>query len=105
MVLYITDQDFKSQIEKGAAIVDFTASWCGPCKMMAPIFEELAAKYEGKVKMAKMDVDDNPETPGHFGISGVPTIIFFKDGAEVNRLVGFQPKDAFFEKIKETFGV
>ncbi len=105
MAFHFTDQNFKTETAKGASVVDFTASWCGPCKMMAPVFEELATNMEGKVKMGKLDVDESPETPGSFGIQGVPTLIFFQDGKEVTRLVGFQSKDALTEKLSETFGV
>ena len=105
MALQFTDQNFKTEVGRGFAIVDFTATWCGPCKMMAPIFEALAHQFEGKVKMGKLDVDDSSETAGSFGISGVPTLMFFKDGAEVARLVGFQSKDVLVAKIEEIFGV
>lgn len=104
MAFQFTDQNFKTEIAKGSSVVDFTAPWCGPCKMMAPIFEDVAKQYEGKVKMGKLDVDENPETASQFGISGVPTLIFFKDGGEVTRLVGFQSKDALMEKLKEAYG-
>src|SRR3989338_9639656 len=103
MAFQFTDQNFQAEASKGFVIVDFTASWCGPCKMMAPIFEELAKKYEGKVKMGKLDVDDNSQTAAQFGISGVPTLIFFKDGKEAGRLVGFQSKDNLVAKISEEF--
>lgn len=105
MAFHFTDQNFKTEIAKGFSVVDFTAPWCGPCKMMAPIFEEVAKQMEGKVKMGKLDVDENPDTPGSFGIQGVPTLIFFKDGMEAGRLVGFQSKEALVEKSKEAFGV
>ena len=105
MATHFTDQDYATQTAKGLAIVDFYADWCGPCKMMAPVFEELATKYEGKVKMGKMNVDEDPETPGRFGVSGIPTLVFTKDGEEIGRLVGFQSKDALVGKIEEIFGV
>lgn len=105
MAFQFTDQNFKTEIAKGFSVVDFTAPWCGPCKMMAPIFEEIAKQMEGKVKMGKLDVDENPDTPGSFGIQGVPTLIFFKDGTEAGRLVGFQSKESIMEKLKEEFEV
>ncbi len=105
MALQFTDQNFKTETVKGFAIVDLYADWCGPCKMMAPIFEEVAKQYEGKVKMGKMNVDESPETPGQFGISGIPTVIFLKDGEMVGKLVGFQSKETFVAKIEELFGI
>ncbi|MEK7171479.1 MAG: thioredoxin, partial [Patescibacteria group bacterium] len=84
---------------KGLAVVDLYAEWCGPCRMMAPILEEVAKSYEGKVKMGKMNVDESPQTPGKFGVTGIPTIIFLKDGKEVDRLVGFQSKEVLVQKI------
>lgn len=105
MAFQFTDQNFKTEIAKGFSVVDFTAPWCGPCRMMAPIFEELASQHASKVKMGKLDVDENTEIASQFGISGVPTIIFFKDGVEQTRLVGFQSKEALMEKLKEIFAI
>lgn len=105
MAHVFTDATFKTEATKGFVVVDFYADWCGPCKMMAPYFEEVAKMYEGKVTLGKLNVDDSPETPSGFGISGIPTTIFFKDGEEVARLVGFQSKDALENQLKETFGL
>lgn len=105
MAFQFTDQNFKTETAKNFSVVDFTAPWCGPCKMMAPIFEDVAKHFEGKVKLGKLDVDENPETPSQFGISGVPTLIFFRDGVEATRLVGFQSKDALMAKLSEAFGI
>lgn len=105
MASHFTDQDFAQVTAKGAHLVDMYADWCGPCKMMAPIFDEVAKIYEGKVNIGKLNVDENPETPSKFGVSGIPTLIFLKEGKEVGRLVGFQSKDTLVEKIKEFFGV
>lgn len=105
MAFVFTDQNFKDETTKGFVVVDFTAPWCGPCKMMAPIFDALSEEYKGKVKMGKMVVDDNPETPNAFSISGVPTLLFLKDGELVGRLVGFQPRETLVSKMKEGFGV
>lgn len=98
-----TDKNFDSEVThaKGLAIVDMFATWCGPCKMMAPIVEELSKQYEGKVKIGKLDVDESGETASKFGIASIPTTIFFKDGKEVDRLVGFQSKETLEKKIKE----
>ena len=98
-MIHFTDQNFAEETEKGLAVVDLYAEWCGPCRMMAPIFEEIAKSYEGKVKMGKMNVDESPQTPGKFGVTGIPTIIFLKDGKEVDRLVGFQSKEVLVQKI------
>lgn len=103
--MQFTDQNFLSETAKGFAVVDMYADWCGPCKMMAPIFEEVATEYAGKVKMGKLNVDDSNETPMKFGVSSIPTILFLKDGAEAGRLVGFQSKDALLAQIKQSFGM
>lgn len=98
-MIHFTDQNFAVETDKGLSIVDFYADWCGPCRMMAPIFEEIAKSNEGKVKMGKMNVDESPQTPGKFGVTGIPTIIFLKDGKEVDRLVGFQSKEVLVQKV------
>lgn len=105
MAFKFTDQNFKAETAKGSSIIDLYADWCGPCKMMAPIFDELAGKYAGKVKMGKLNVDESPDTAGSLGVTGIPTLIFFKDGEQVARLVGFQSKETIVSKISEAFGV
>jgi thioredoxin 1 len=94
-----TDANFKDETKEGVVLVDFFATWCGPCKMLAPVIEELAGEYEGKVKIGKLDVDENPETAGQFGVQSIPTIIIFKDGQEVDKMLGFQSKEALKEHI------
>lgn len=101
MAFVFTDDNFKSETAKGFAVVDMFAEWCGPCKMMAPIFDEVAKTYAGKVKMGKLDVDAYQQVPGIFGVSSIPTIVFLKDGAEVARAVGFQSKEALVAKLQE----
>ena len=102
----VTDDTFGAEIEqhKGLAIVDFWATWCGPCHMVAPIVEQLATEYNGKIKVAKMDVDTNQRTSMRFNVRSIPSILFFKDGAHVDTLVGAYPKPAFDEKIKKLLG-
>ena len=90
--LTLTDGNFKSEVldSKIPVLVDFWAEWCAPCKMVAPVVEKIAKEYIGKLKVGKVNVDDNAETPTQYGIQGIPTLILFKDGQVVNQLVGFQ---------------
>ena len=94
-----TDANFADETKEGVVLVDFFATWCGPCKMLAPVIEELAGEYEGKVKIGKLDVDDNPEAAGKFGVQSIPTIIIFKDGQEVDKMMGFQSKEVLKEHL------
>ncbi|MFC1656059.1 thioredoxin [Patescibacteria group bacterium] len=94
-----TDANFADETKEGVVLVDFFATWCGPCKMLAPVIEELAGEYEGKVKVGKLDVDENPETAGKFGVQSIPTIIIFKDGQEVDKMMGFQSKEVLKEHL------
>lgn len=101
MATIITDQDFADQVLKAKVpvLVDFFAEWCGPCKMIAPIIEELAEEYDGKALVVKMNVDDSMDTAQSYGIMSIPTLVFFKDGQEVDRSVGAIPKEAMAEKL------
>lgn len=97
----ITDKNFEEVIKGDLPVlVDFSASWCGPCKMMSPIIEELSNEYEGKIVIGKMDVDSNVETPAKYGIRSIPTLLFFKNGEIVDRLVGAQKKDILVAKLE-----
>ena len=102
MALEITDSNFKDLLAEGKpVVVDFWAPWCGPCKMVGPIIEELAKEYDGQVIMGKCDVDENTELPGEFGIRNIPTVLFFKDGKVVDKQVGAVAKPAFEDKVKK----
>jgi thioredoxin 1 len=100
MALEFTDENIKEIIASGnPVVIDFWAEWCGPCRMVGPIVEELAKEYEGKVQIGKMNVDDNVETPNEFGIRNIPTILFFKDGKLHDKQVGATQKSVLSEKI------
>ena len=102
MALEITDNNFKEILAEGSPVViDFWAPWCGPCKMVGPIIDELAKEYEGKVIMGKCDVDENSDLPAEFGIRNIPTVLFFKNGVLVDKLVGAVGKPAFVEKVEK----
>ncbi|MCY3019885.1 MAG: thioredoxin [Planctomycetota bacterium] len=93
-LLNVTDDNFEAEIEKHAsvAVVDFGATWCGPCQMLAPVMAELAAELAGKVKIAKADLDTSPDVASRFGIQSIPCLVLFKNGQEVDRAVGAQSK-------------
>jgi thioredoxin 1 len=103
----VGDHDFAVEIEQhpGLAVVDFWATWCGPCRMIAPVLEQLAAEYEGKAKVAKVDVDANQATAARFNVRSIPTILFFKDGKLVDQVVGAVPRPHLEKKFKEHLGV
>ena len=102
----ITDANFATEVEQSdtPVLVDFWAPWCGPCKMVAPIVEEIASEYEGKLKVGKLNTDDNQQVPTKFGIMSIPTLMLFKNGQVVERIVGAQPKDALTSKIDAALG-
>ncbi|UXR70243.1 MULTISPECIES: thioredoxin [unclassified Staphylococcus] len=92
-IIEATDAKFDQQVEEGVKLVDFWATWCGPCKMIAPVLEDLAADYEGKADILKLDVDQNQATAAKFEVMSIPTLIVFKNGQPVDKIVGFQPKE------------
>ena len=100
-IINATDKDFNENIAEGVVLVDFWAPWCGPCKMITPVLEELDGDIDGKAKIVKVDVDDNQETAGKYGIMSIPTLLLFKDGEVVDKVVGFQPKEALAELIEK----
>ena len=94
-ILHLTAGSFDEAVASGTVMVDFWAGWCMPCTMLAPVIEELAAEYDGKVTVAKVDIDAEQALASRFGVMSIPTVIVFKDGAEAKRLIGVQPKGAY----------
>ena len=105
MALQINKDKFETEVIKNniPVIVDFFAEWCGPCKMFAPILDQLSEEYEGKIKIIKIDIDTEPELAAEYNIMSIPTIVFFNNGKVANRHVGLMPKDMLIEKVKEVF--
>jgi thioredoxin 1 len=99
----VTDADFESVVEQnaGLTVVDFWATWCAPCRMIAPVLEQLAAEYAGKAKVAKLDVDTNVRTASRFQVRSIPTLLFFKNGKVVDQVIGAVPKQQLEMKFKE----
>ncbi|ASS95962.1 MULTISPECIES: thioredoxin [Bacillaceae] len=98
-IVNATDQTFTTDTSEGVVLVDFWAPWCGPCKMIAPVLQELDTEIGDTAKIVKVDVDENQETAGKFGVMSIPTLIVLKDGEVVDKVVGFQPKEALAELI------
>lgn len=103
MVTDVTDQDFEEQVIKSTlpALVDLWAPWCGPCRMVAPVVDKLAEKYDGRFKFCRMNVDDNPRTAARYKVMAIPTLLFFKGGEAVDTVVGAVPERVLAPKIEE----
>ena len=96
-----TDSNFDEEIKNGVTLVDFWAEWCGPCRRLAPTVDAIAAEYHGRVAVAKMNVDENPNVPGRFMIRGIPTLLIFKNGELADQIVGLVPKEEIARKLDQ----
>ncbi|WHA06268.1 thioredoxin [Candidatus Megaera polyxenophila] len=104
MTKQIKDNEFESEVinSKLPVLIDFWAEWCGPCRMLSPILDQLSEEMDCKVKIVKMNIDENPETPSKFGVRGIPTMLLFKEGKQIATKVGVQPKNALQEWINSS---
>ena len=102
----VNDSNFEQDVLKSSepVLVDFWAAWCGPCRALAPVVDEVAAQYQGKLKVMKMDVDKNNQTPSRYGIRGIPALLLFKDGKVADQIVGFVPKDTIEKSVAKVIG-
>lgn len=102
--VHVSESSFDTEVLKSTqpVLVDFWAEWCAPCRMVAPVLEEIAREQDGRVKIAKVDVDANPSMIGRFGIAGIPTLIVFKGGQEVDRVTGYMPKQPLWAKVEKS---
>lgn len=101
-IVHVSDQSFAADVEStGTVLVDFWAPWCAPCKMIAPILEEMNSEIGDKLKIAKLNVDDNPNAAARYGIMGIPTLLLFNDGKPVEKIVGYQPKEQLMAIISK----
>ena len=105
-VLEVTDSNFEQEVLKSPQVVmiDFWAAWCGPCKALGPVVDEIAQTYAGKLKVTKMDVDKSPATPSRYGVRGIPTLLIFKDGVVKDQIVGYVPKETIQKAVDKLVG-
>ncbi|MEJ2359399.1 MAG: thioredoxin [Deinococcales bacterium] len=96
----LTDDNFQDETNDGLVLVDFWAPWCGPCRLVSPVIEDLAGDYEGKLKVGKVNVDDNQQVAMQFRVMSIPTVILFKDGQPVETMIGAQPKSAYQARLQ-----
>ncbi len=101
--LEVTDDTFEAEVMKSdlPVLVDFWAEWCGPCRMIGPSVKEIASEFDGRLKVAKVDIDENPAVPGRYGVHGIPTLMVFKDGEAVHRVTGARPKPAIIAEFSK----
>lgn len=106
MVLEVNESNFEEEVLSSdlPVIVDFWAAWCGPCRSMAPVVEQVADEFKGQIKVAKLNVDDNKDLTQRYGIKGIPTLLFFQAGKVVGQEVGYAPKDSLVQKVKALLG-
>lgn len=100
-IVNVTDSTFNGEVSTGTVLVDFWAPWCGPCRMIAPVLEEISKDLGDKLKIGKVNVDENPASAQQFGVMSIPTLLIFKNGQAVDKIIGFQPKEALLNTINK----
>lgn len=105
MTVKVTDTSLASEVKKGITLVDFWAPWCGPCKMLGPVLEELEEEFTPNIKIAKLNIDENNEVASQLGIMSIPTMVLYQDGQPIEKIVGYQPKEVLKEYLSEKIAV